>query len=1118
MVLVPIRALLTLKTMPRPLWYMHSVLLASQWDLMFVMGRVQDNSEQIALLRGGKAELSRFSSVLKILLRNNLAITFWSTVHTVLIMLMSTAFMLPILVKLMYQVCDQGLPVSAAMTISSQVFAVGAHLDTLASGSQLLMRFQQTVANMTEMLRAGKRVREGVARRGELGRRPGHVEPHTILVQQRDPLDLEGPVVEMKDVTVWAPKAIFGHGVFSGFSMRLMPGDSMLIVGDTGVGKSALLRAVHGLWWCGSGRVERCRNSQLSCMPERPFTYLGTLRQNLLYPEVEDAEGITDDLIMETLKALNLDHLANAASLDSEVPWHSILSLGQQQRLGFARILLRPHIRLVLLDEATSALDMKNERRIYALLRERFPCHVSVGHRPSVREYHTHVAVLRFQADRSRFSSEVQYMPIGDFDFGTLTDATQAKLRGNDEERLWTQHAMKQAEVALKARGEERGQEQVGAGTADKTSPDSDEKEDEDSGEALAKQVKLISLKRRWGGFSLLVRACRDIIGPMLTQREVCLPIFGIFGIAYVFSYMSLAMEMWFGYPYSQIISIVQARNTALCWSFFFRTLCLYYPFQLFFTTMARVFLSLQGVICRVTIKWYLAKCYLDTKTDAYYHMSVARIVDGNPGTRISAWDADAANTYITTLVSTLSSASFGVMISCRSLYAMDRMAFVYFVVYIVGGAIFYMITGYQVFVRYITWLDLTMKLHHKVLHVREHSESIALLQGSDIERRMAFEMMDRAITPGSRYLWLKDASAFMGNAYFSNLSDSVITLMTGPMVLNGTTTFSGQTQMKGVFGAGSGGVQSMMMEMLFNVEGQAAMERVWELLAAILHIQGAQRGKGRFGGDLEMQQDPDMDLALELKDVSLRTPVSSGGSAGCALLVKDVTLQVPFGDSLLIAGESGIGKSSMLRAVAGLWRHGQGVIRVPDDRRSFFVPQRPYVFIGNLRENLLYPDTERTDIDDNTLRYITETVGLQHLLDAPGLGENRRHIEERADVNSEHDKGWFWRLSLGELQRLNFGRLLLKGDFRLVFLDEATSALSVESEEEMYTLVKKHASSYISVAHRPQLRRFHQRAFVMLTDHTKPADAGCKTKCLLMTMDQYEKELEVLSQETPGR
>uniref|UniRef100_A0A7S2BBZ7 ABC transporter domain-containing protein n=1 Tax=Alexandrium andersonii TaxID=327968 RepID=A0A7S2BBZ7_9DINO len=94
----------------------------------------------------------------------------------------------------------------------------------------------------------------------------------------------------------------------------------------------------------------------------------------------------------------------------------------------------------------------------------------------------------------------------------------------------------------------------------------------------------------------------------------------------------------------------------------------------------------------------------------------------------------------------------------------------------------------------------------------------------------------------------------------------------------------------------------------------------------------------------------------------------------------------------------------------------------------------------------------------------------------------------------------------------MNFGRMLLKEDVRLVFLDEATSALSIPIEETMYKLLKESAGSYISVAHRPQLRRFHKRAFVMLTDSEKPADALCKTKCVTMSMEDYEKELADLS------
>ncbi|CAE8618107.1 unnamed protein product, partial [Polarella glacialis] len=99
------------------------------------------------------------------------------------------------------------------------------------------------------------------------------------------------------------------------------------------------------------------------------------------------------------------------------------------------------------------------------------------------------------------------------------------------------------------------------------------------------------------------------------------------------------------------------------------------------------------------------------------------------------------------------------------------------------------------------------------------------------------------------------------------------------------------------------------------------------------------------------------------------------------------VSLKLDPGESLLIAGESGIGKSSLVRAVAGLWRNGAGEIRRPSGLHTFFIAQRPYMCIGSLREQLLYPEAEEPDQNrDEALRAALREVGLEQLLQSPGL------------------------------------------------------------------------------------------------------------------------------------
>jgi putative ATP-binding cassette transporter len=192
----------------------------------------------------------------------------------------------------------------------------------------------------------------------------------------------------------------------------------------------------------------------------------------------------------------------------------------------------------------------------------------------------------------------------------------------------------------------------------------------------------------------------------------------------------------------------------------------------------------------------------------------------------------------------------------------------------------------------------------------------------------------------------------------------------------------------------------------------------------------------------------------VSFEHVTLQTP------QGDRALVEQLDVDVTAGGSLLIMGPSGCGKSSLLRLVAGLWKNGTGSLRRPPLHEVAFLPQRPYMVLGTLREQLAYPhDAGRytvAELEDALIR-----CGLPKLLSRVG--------------GLDADLQWEDVLSLGEQQRLAFARLSLELP-RFVILDEATSALDVENEQRLYGLLAASGVTYISVGHRPSLRAFHQR------------------------------------------
>ncbi|UTL82736.1 ABC transporter ATP-binding protein/permease [Pseudomonas putida] len=178
-----------------------------------------------------------------------------------------------------------------------------------------------------------------------------------------------------------------GHALIADLDLQLQAGQALLIKGPSGSGKTTLLRALAGLWPYAEGEVRRPTGTEALFLSQRPYLPLGDLRTAIAYPA--DSKPEDEARMQQALRQVNLAHLAERLAVSCD--WSHILSVGEQQRLAFARVLFnRPQV--VFLDESTSAMDEGLEHALYSLLRNEMPqtLLVSVGHRSTLAGFHTH--------------------------------------------------------------------------------------------------------------------------------------------------------------------------------------------------------------------------------------------------------------------------------------------------------------------------------------------------------------------------------------------------------------------------------------------------------------------------------------------------------------------------------------------------------------------------------------------------------------------------------------------------------------------------------------------------------------------------------------------------------
>ncbi|MDQ5914824.1 MAG: vitamin B12/bleomycin/antimicrobial peptide transport system ATP-binding/permease protein [Pseudomonadota bacterium] len=346
--------------------------LRREADFRFSLVRVRENAESIAFYRGEEQELKqvkgRFADAFNNfnrLIRNQLGLNFFQHAYNLLTLVIPSAIIAS-------RVLSGELEVGRAVQAAGAFAAVLSAISLIVENFEGLSRFAAGIDRLDTLLRVLPE------------------QPASQVAGGKTIRSVEAPHLALEDVTLHTPN--YDRILVRNLSVSVKPGEGLMIVGESGCGKSSLLRAIAGLWHSGSGTILRPGADDILFLPQQPYMLLGTLRSQLLYPNT--AHAVADDELCALLEKVNLPDLAQRfGGLDAHEDWHKVLSIGEQQRLAFARLLLtRP--RFAILDEATSALDIANEASLYRQLAEIETTLVSVGHRSTILRFHTQVLEL----------------------------------------------------------------------------------------------------------------------------------------------------------------------------------------------------------------------------------------------------------------------------------------------------------------------------------------------------------------------------------------------------------------------------------------------------------------------------------------------------------------------------------------------------------------------------------------------------------------------------------------------------------------------------------------------------------------------------------------------------
>ncbi|MBD2355144.1 ABC transporter ATP-binding protein/permease [Tolypothrix sp. FACHB-123] len=339
-------------------------------DFRFGLVRLRENAESVAFYRGEAQEINLLQSLFKRVFNNFQTWIMWQQVYF-------GAFM---------RAYDIIPPILPALVLAPNVLAGELEVGKITETAGAFMALNGALYVLVRRFENLTGLGAGIERLFEFYNclEQPEREIQQRVAQYKTINIIEQNLLAVENLTLYTPN--YQRVLFNDISFALEPGQGLLIKGTSGCGKSSLLRAIAGLWHSGTGTIIRPKLEEILFLPQRPYMVLGNLRNQLIYPQL--TVDLTDDELCQVLQQVNLPNLVERfGSFDVEKDWSDVLSLGEQQRIAFARLMITKP-KYVILDEATSALDIENEGNLYQYLVDTRTTFISVGHRPTLLKYH----------------------------------------------------------------------------------------------------------------------------------------------------------------------------------------------------------------------------------------------------------------------------------------------------------------------------------------------------------------------------------------------------------------------------------------------------------------------------------------------------------------------------------------------------------------------------------------------------------------------------------------------------------------------------------------------------------------------------------------------------------